>query len=101
MFRIFRGHPPPHVSRFTLHFRGLNFGMKIESLSVGMDVRHPQYGVGTVKTVSETTAEIQFNDGKRTISPEAAGIEAAVPQLHVSGLGVPLKQFVEETLDTA
>jgi hypothetical protein len=75
--------------------------MKIESLSVGMNVRHPQYGVGTVKTVSETTAEIQFNDGKRTISPEAAEIEAAEPQLNVSGLGVPLKQFVEETLDRA
>src|SRR5262249_21172375 len=61
----------------------------------------PQYGVGTVKTVSETTAEIQFNDGKRTISPEAAGLEAAEPHLNVNGLGVPLKQFVEETLNSA
>jgi hypothetical protein len=75
--------------------------MKIESLNVGMKVRHPQYGVGVVKTVSETTAEIQFDDGKRTIAPETAGVEAAEPQVNVSGLGVPLKQFVEETLDRA
>jgi len=75
--------------------------MKIESLSVGMKVLHPQYGTGMVKALSETTAEIQFDDGKRTIAPEAAGIQAAEPQANVSGLGMPLKQFVEETLASA
>jgi hypothetical protein len=75
--------------------------MKIEGLHVGMRVRHPQYGVGTVKTISESTADIQFDDAKRTISPEAAGVEPAEPQTNVSGLSVPLKQFVEETLAAA
>ncbi|MEY2465719.1 MAG: hypothetical protein QOD03_240 [Verrucomicrobiota bacterium] len=75
--------------------------MKIEALHIGMNVRHPQYGLGTVKTISETTAEIQFGDGKRTIAPDAAGIEPAEPQIAVSGLNGPLKQFVEETLERA
>jgi hypothetical protein len=75
--------------------------MKIESLHVGMSVRHPQYGLGTVKTISETTADVQFNDGKRTVAPDSAGLEPAEPQAAMSGLSVPLKQFVEQTLDEA
>jgi hypothetical protein len=75
--------------------------MKIDSLHIGMSVRHPQYGLGTVKTISEITADIQFNDSKRTIEPDAAGLEPAEPQVTVSGLNVPLKQFVEQTLAAA
>ena len=76
--------------------------MKIESLRIGMRVRHPQYGTGNVKTISEAVAEIQFDDGtKRTVAPEPSGLEPAEPQVAVSGLSVPLKQFVEETLAAA
>ena len=72
--------------------------MKIEALHIGMSVRHPQYGLGTVRTISEVTAEIQFNDGKRTVEPDAAGLEPAEPQMSASGLNLPLKQFVEQTV---
>ena len=75
--------------------------MKIDSLHIGMSVRHPQYGLGTVKTISEITADILFSEGKRTIEPAAAGLEPAEPQVAVSGLNLPLKQFVEQTLDVA
>jgi len=76
--------------------------MKIESLHIGMKVRHPQYGSGTVKTISEVTADVQFDNGdKHTVAPEAAGLEPAEPQTTLSGLNVPLKQFVEQTLDAA
>jgi hypothetical protein len=66
-----------------------------------MNVRHPQYGLGVVKTISEITAEILFTDGKRAVAPEAAGLEPAEPQTAVSGLNLPLKQFIEQTVDTA
>jgi hypothetical protein len=75
--------------------------MKIESLHVGMSVRHPQYGLGAVRTISETTADIQFNDSTRTVAPESAGLEPAEPQAAVAGLNVPLKQFIVQTLDEA
>src|SRR5262249_31464228 len=75
--------------------------MKLEALQLGMKVRHPQYGLGVVKSISETTAEIQFDDGKRAVAPETAGVEPGEPQASMSGLNVPLKQFVDETVGSA
>ena len=75
--------------------------MNIAALHVGMKVRHPQYGVGTVKTISEQTAEIRFDDGQRTVAPEAAGLLPAEAQVEVSGLSQPLKNFIEETTRAA
>jgi hypothetical protein len=75
--------------------------MKIEALHVGMKVRHPQYGVGTVKTISEQTAEIRFDDGQRTVAPEPAGLQPAEAQVEITALSQPLKLFVEETVQAA
>ena len=75
--------------------------MKIETLHVGMKVRHPQYGVGTIRTISEHTAEVRFDDGQRTVEPNTAGLEPAEPQVVVSGLSQPLARFVQETAKAA
>ncbi len=75
--------------------------MKLEALHIGMNVRHPQYGLGVVKSISETTAEIQFNDARRQIAPEPSGLQPAEPQISASGLEMPLKQFVVETVAAA
>ncbi len=75
--------------------------MKIESLHVAMKVRHPQYGIGTVKSISEHTAEIRFDDEQRTVEPQSAGLEPAEPQVAVTGLNQPLALFVQETAAAA
>ncbi|MDE3098990.1 MAG: hypothetical protein KGJ88_05915 [Verrucomicrobiota bacterium] len=73
--------------------------MKIEALHVGMNVRHPQYGLGVVKAVSETTAEIQFNDGRRAVAPETSGLEPADARAAITGLEMPVKQFITQTVE--
>jgi hypothetical protein len=76
--------------------------MKIESLRIGMKVRHPQYGSGLVKTISEAVAEIQFDDGtKRAVAPEPSGLEPMELLATINGLEMPLKQLVAETLAEA
>jgi hypothetical protein len=72
--------------------------MNIEALHVGMRVRHPQYGIGTVKTIAETTADIQFNDGRRTVAPEPSGLEPAESQAALRGLELPLAQLIQQTV---
>ncbi len=75
--------------------------MKLEALHIGMKVKHPQYGVGTVKTISEHTADVQFDEGRRTVAPETSGLEPAEAQAAVSGLDVPLAQLIEQTVGAA
>jgi hypothetical protein len=72
--------------------------MKIEALHVGLRVRHPKYGMGVVKSISETTAEVQFDDGRRTLAPEPSGLENAEAHATLQGLDLPLAQFIEQTV---
>jgi hypothetical protein len=71
--------------------------MKIESLHIGMTVRHPQYGSGTVKTIGPHTAEIQFDLGIRSVAPETSDLEPAEAQAEITGLTRPLAHLIEET----
>jgi hypothetical protein len=70
--------------------------MRLQSLTVGLRIKHPQYGIGVVKSVSEHTAEIRFDDLQREIDPELSGITPAEPSLTVTGLERPLEQFVKD-----
>lgn len=73
--------------------------MNVTSLHVGMRVRHPSCGLGTVKAVDEQSATIQFDDGiRRQVSPEASGLTPAETMAAISGLEMPLDQFIEQTV---
>jgi hypothetical protein len=72
--------------------------MKIQELRIGSKISHPQYGVGIVKALNEQTAEIRFDDSTRTIEPEISGVTSAEPTVSVSGLAMPLKQFIDSTV---
>ncbi len=74
--------------------------MRIESLNIGMKVRHPAYGVGSVAAITQHTIEILFEDGsRRTVSPEGSALQPVEPTASIAGLEVPLEQFVRRTVE--
>jgi hypothetical protein len=74
-----------------------DFTMNIETLHIGMKVRHPQYGVGMVKSLSEKTAEIAFDDAQLTIAPASSDLQAAEPTATLSELEMPLANLIRDT----
>jgi len=71
--------------------------MNIETLHIGMKVRHPQYGVGVVRSLSEKTAEIGFDDASRTIAPASSDLQPAEPTAALSELEIPLANLIRDT----
>ena len=60
------------------------------------DIRNMAMGV--VKRILEHTADIQFDEGLRTVAPDTCGLQPGEAQAEVSGLEMPLNQFVREVV---
>ena len=71
--------------------------MNIEKLHIGMKVRHPQYGVGVVRSLTEQTAEIAFDDASRTIAPASSDLQPAEATATLSELEMPLANLIRDT----
>jgi hypothetical protein len=71
--------------------------MNIETLHIGMKVRHPQYGVGTVKSLTGQTAEIVFDDEERTIAPASSDLQPAEATATLTELEMPLAKLISDT----
>lgn len=71
--------------------------MNIGTLHIGMKVRHPQYGVGVVRSLTEQTAEISFEDAPRTIAPASSDLQPAESTATLSELQMPLTNLIQET----
>lgn len=63
-----------------------------------MRVRHPIHGVGTIKSISEHTVDVRFDDLTRTVAPETSGLEPAEPTATVTALDRPLSTLISETV---
>ncbi|MBV9009034.1 MAG: hypothetical protein JO354_07695 [Verrucomicrobia bacterium] len=65
-----------------------------------MKVRHPRYGVGIIKALTEYTADISFDDAPRTVAPASSDLSPAEPSAHMSELQMPLNNLIREIAHT-
>jgi hypothetical protein len=65
-------------------------------MHIGMKVRHPELGTGTVKGISEHVADIRFDSGLRSLAPEQSDLKPDEALAEVSGLAMPLTALVAE-----
>jgi hypothetical protein len=75
-------------------------GIPVQSLHIGMQVRHPRYGVGTIKALTEHTADITFDDAPRTVDPAASDLSAAEPTASLTEMQMPLSTLIRQTAQT-
>src|SRR3712207_9486475 len=72
---------PPRSTLFpyTTLFRSCCsfMALNIESLHIGMKLHHPRYGVGIVRSLTQQTAEITFDDAPRTVAPNLSRLTSA------------------------
>ena len=69
--------------------------MKVETMAIGMEVRHPDYGTGKVVALSENAADIQFEDGLKSVNPQFTELHPLKATAELSGLEIPLEELID------
>lgn len=69
--------------------------MKVETMAIGMEVRHPDYGTGKVVALSENDADIQFGDGLKSVNPQFTELHPLKATAELSGLEIPLEELID------
>ena len=72
-------------------------GIPIQNLHIGMQVRHPRYGVGTIKALTEHTADITFDDAPRIVDPATSDLTVAEPTARLTEMEMPLTALIRQT----
>ena len=62
-----------------------------------MQVRHPRYGLGAIKALTEHTADITFDDAPRTVDPATSDLTTAEPTASLTEMQMPLSALIRET----
>lgn len=74
--------------------------MKIVELRPGLQVLHPEYGLGDVKMVTEKSAEVLFNDGRKVLTEDSmAELKPAEASAQLDGLNKPLRDLIAEVVE--
>ena len=74
--------------------------MNIVDLRPGLNVLHPQFGLGDVKVLTEKTAEILFNEGRKTLTDEQVKeLKPSDPRAKLEGLEKPLRDLIAEVVE--
>jgi len=71
--------------------------MRMDALRIGMKISHETHGLGVVRSISETGAEIDFGNTRRTISASDSLLHPNEPMVSVTGLDVPFPEFLKQT----
>ncbi len=64
-----------------------------------MKITHPHHGEGIVEKVANGSADIRFGNVLRTIDPRLAEISVPEPMVKIGDVDIPLKQFVESSIE--
>ena len=73
--------------------------MKPHVMRIGMKVQHPTLGGGVIAAISQTSVDVDFATGRRTLAANEE-LHPAEPLVSTTGLDVPLPDYIRQVVAT-